>query len=425
MTYLNDLQPGDSLDTLPREVRAAVSDIVRANLGTVIPALALTVVHEGRVRLNAAWGWVGAEGDEPQPARPDTRFDLASVSKLFTTTAFLRLAAARGLDLDAPLADIVPEFAAGPRPLDGGQDPHTRVSLPTPPELAGQTADPRRVTFRHLLTHTSGLAPWRAVFDAAGPPPPPPDQPDPLSRAARWARGLEALCRYPFVGQPDGTTVRYSDLGLLLLGEAVSRLHGTPSDLEAAVRAAVTEPLALDTVTYNPVRGGLARASVAPTEYDALWRGRRVWGEVHDENACGVGGVAGHAGLFAAARDVAALGQAWLDGDARLGIPPGLRHDAVQEHAETDGMRRGLGWMLKAHEGASAGDVLSAQTYGHTGFTGTSLWVDPARALVVACLTNNVYYGRLKPGLYEFRRALHTALAAPRIQLTGYSPARP
>jgi CubicO group peptidase (beta-lactamase class C family) len=69
--------------------------------------------------------------------------------------------------------------------------------------------------------------------------------------------------------------------------------------------------------------------------------------------------------------------------------------------------------------------VLSAQTYGHTGFTGTSLWVDPARALVVACLTNNVYYGRLKPGLYEFRRALHTALAAPRIQLTGYSPARP
>lgn len=393
-------------------MRAAVEAVVSAHLGTVVPALALTVFHEGRPRLDAAWGWLDPETRQ-RPAQPDTLFDLASVSKLFTTTAFLRLAAARGLSLDAPLAEVVPEFAAGgPRPLDGGQDPHTRAALPAPPELAGQTADPRGVTFRHLLTHTSGLAPWRAVFDAAGPPPPPPDQPDPLPRAARWGRALAALCSCPFVGQPDGATVRYSDLGLLLLGEAASRLHGAPGALEAAVRASVTGPLALDSVVYNPLQTGQPRERTAPTEDDTLWRRRRVWGEVHDENACGVGGVAGHAGLFAAARDVAALGQAWLSDDPRLGIPLPLLRAAVRQHAETDGMRRGLGWLLKAREGASVGELFSEQTYGHTGFTGTSLWVDPQRALVVACLTNNVYYGRLKPGLYEFRRALHTAVAA-------------
>ncbi len=393
-------------------MRAAVAAVVSAHLGTVVPALALTVIHNGSVRLDAAWGWLDP-ATRQRPAQPDTLFDLASVTKLFTASAFLGLAGAQQLALDAPLAEVLPAFAAsGPRPLDGGQDPHTRADLPAPPELAGQTVDPRRVTFRHLLTHTSGLAPWRAVFDAAGPPPPPPDQPDPLPRALRWQRGLDAICGYPFVGQPDGATVRYSDLGLLLLGAATSRLYGAPGALDAAIRDRVTGPLALDTVTFNPLQNGQPRAVIAPTEDDTLWRQRRVWGEVHDENACGVGGVAGHAGLFAAARDVAALGQAWLDADPRLGIPLPLLRAATQQQAETDGMRRGLGWMLKAREGASTGDLFSDQTYGHTGFTGTSLWVDPQRALVVACLTNNVYYGRLKPGLYEFRQALHTAVAA-------------
>lgn len=412
MVLLSDLSPAQPVNTLPADARAEVEAIVGAYLGTVVPALALTVVQGGMVRLNAAWGWIDPETRQ-QPTRPDTLFDLASVTKLYTATAFLGLAAAHHLDLDAPLAQVVPEFAAsGPRAIDGGQDPHTRALLPPAPAFAGQTADPQRVTLRRILTHTAGLAPWRDVFNAAGPVPLPPHLPDPHPRTERWARALDAICGYPFVGQPDGATVRYSDLGLLLLGEATSRLHGTPGDLDAAIRDRVTGPLGLHTALFNPLQQGKTYTDTAPTEEDLLWRGRRVWGEVHDENACGVGGVAGHAGLFAAARDVAALGQAWLDDDPRLCIPLPLLRAATQEHAETDGMRRGLGWMLKPHEGASAGDALSARTYGHTGFTGTSLWVDPERALVIACLTNNVYYGRLKPGLYEFRRALHTALAA-------------
>jgi CubicO group peptidase (beta-lactamase class C family) len=384
--------------------------IIHTHLGETFPALALTVIKDGTVRLNAAWGWIDPESRE-YPARPDTLFDLASVSKLFTASAFLSLAGERRVRLDDPLVRVLPEFGeSGPRPLDGGQDPNTKMPLPTPEAVRNQTADPRRVTFYHLLTHSSGLAPWRDVFNAAGPAPVPPDQVDLIPRAERWTRALRALCGYPFVGQPGDRVVRYSDLGLMLLGEAVSRLHGAPGMLDEALRARVFEPLKLDSLTYNPLQHARNRNTIAPTEDDPGWRGRRCWGEVHDENACGVGGVAGHAGLFGTAHDVAAFGQAWLESDPRLNIAPDLLHLAVQEHEETDGMRRGLGWMIKAREDSSAGDLFSADSYGHTGFTGTSLWIDPARALVVACLTNRVYPGREKIGIHAFRRTLHDAI---------------
>jgi len=314
--------------------------------------------------------------------------------------------------LTDPLVKVVPEFGVGGRrPLDGGQDPHSKIQLPTPEAARGQRADPNQVTFWHLLTHTSGLAPWRDVFNAAGAPPSPPDIPDPVSHAERWNRALAALCQYPFVGQPDHV-VRYSDLGLLLLGEAIARLDGKPGQLDAVIQERVLQPLGLESLTYNPVRQGRDHYTIAPTENDPTWRQRRCWGEVHDENACGVGGVAGHAGLFGTAADVARFGQFWLEADPRLGITPELIAESKREHAETDGMRRGLGWMLKAPEGASAGDLFSAASYGHTGFTGTSLWIDPQRKLVVACFTNRVYPGREDvEGIHAFRRAVHDLLA--------------
>src|SRR5690606_3860716 len=115
----------------------------------------------------------------------------------------------------------------------------------------------------------------------------------------------------------------------------------------------------LTTISYNPVRGGLDRNLTVPTEIDEGWRKRRPWGEVHDENAGGLGGVAGHAGLFGAARDVAAFGQAWLQHDPRLRLDDAMIAEATREHAETDGMRRGLGWLLKTRVGAWAGDLFS------------------------------------------------------------------
>jgi CubicO group peptidase (beta-lactamase class C family) len=231
---------------------------------------------------------------------------------------------------------------------------------------------------------------------------------------------LRAIYEYPFVSEPGDGIVRYSDLGLMLLGEAAARLHeesvgalraAPNADLKKTIQARVLSPLKLNTTTFNPMWSGVDRKDIAPTENDP-WRKRRIWGEVHDENACGVGGVAGHAGLFATARDVAALGQAWLENDPILKISRQLMDDAKREHANTDGTRRGLGWMLKAKVDSSAGDFFSMDSYGHTGFTGTSLWVDPERNLVVACLTNRVYPGREKhEGIHEFRRAIHHLIA--------------
>lgn len=439
MPTLNEISPSQPINQLWPAAQAELERIVQARLGDVFPAAALAVVKNGDVLLNATWGWIDPD-KKNHPVKTDTLFDLASVTKLFTTTAFLSLTEEHKLSLDTPLVEVVPEFgASGPRGMDGGQDPHSKVKLPTPEAVRGKQVDPARVTFRHLLTHTSGLAPWRDVFNAAGPAPLPPDGHDPIPRRERWQNGLRAICQYPFVGEPGDGIIRYSDLGLMLLGEAAARLnadserarramplrtphtvgahggaplHNDTPDLKKTILARVTTPLNFETVVFNPMWSGFEKNQTVPTENDPTWRKRRVWGEVHDENACGVGGVAGHAGLFAAARDVAALGQAWLENDFRLAISPELMGDAKREQASYEGTRRGLGWMLKAEVDSSAGDFFSMDSYGHTGFTGTSLWIDPEKRLVVACLTNRVYPGREKhEGIHEFRRAIHAAIS--------------
>lgn len=410
LTDIHDITADQPLCALSPTDRSALEQLINRHLGHTFPALALTVIVGGRVWVNKAWGILDPDGDG-LPVQVDSLFDLASVTKLYVTTTFLTALSQGLVSLDTSLGEVIPTFVeGGPRPVDGGQDPHSKVRLPTPHEMRGQFVDPIAVTLRQILTHTAGLAPWRDVFNEAGPPPPPPDQADALSRQHRWRKALEALCRYPFVGQP-GDTIRYSDLGLMLLGEATSRLHGTPGDLEAAVRARVLAPLSLATTMYNPLQHGFDRLAIVPTEDDPTWRKRRCWGEVHDENACGVGGVAGHAGLFAAAYDVAAFGFAWLSRDPRLGIGPPMIEAALHEQAASDGQRRGLGWALKATADSSAGDRFGPDSFGHMGFTGTSLWIDPERDLIVACLTNRVYPGRQRTGIHQFRRALHDLLA--------------
>ncbi len=382
--------------------------IVASHLGETFPALSLAVLHDGDWLFEASAGWIDPETQQ-FPVTRDTRFDLASVTKLFTESVFLQCISVGKARLDDAIVTVLPEFGAGgPRALDGGQDPHSKVLLATPENVLGQTADPARVTFRHLLTHTSAIAPWRDVFNAAGPAPAPPAETDPIPQPQRWSRGLNAICGYPFVGQP-GDEVRYSDLGLMLLGEAAARLHGVGS-LEDAVRQRAAEPLALHSVTFTPVQRGIEPSQIAPTEEDPTWRKRRCWGEVHDENACGLGGIAGHAGLFATASDIARFGLAWLLRDPALNIDHDLMDEAVREQRH-NGFRFGLGWMLKAYANSSAGDVFSLDSYGHTGFTGTSLFIEPERRLVVACLTNRVYPGRWKEGIFDFRRAVHDFFA--------------
>jgi CubicO group peptidase (beta-lactamase class C family) len=179
--------------------------------------------------------------------------------------------------------------------------------------------------------------------------------------------------------------------------------------LDAAVDALVTAPLGLAHTRFLPL-GGPTPHDVAPTERCA-WRGRRVLAEVHDENAAMLGGVSGHAGLFATAEDVAMFGQLFLGGGRPL-----LSERSVGEmtrlQAEQGDVRRGLGFALWSPDPEASGNPFSRSAYGHTGFTGTSLWVDPERDLVVALLTNDVYHGREGRGIAALRVSLHRAVVA-------------
>lgn len=380
----------------------ALARLLQQHMPETFPALSVCVIHRGETIWRAAFGLI-------EPANPastvtvDTLFDLASVTKLIVETSFLALVEAGAVALESRLVDVIPEFGrVNPRKIAGAQDPHTRAFLPVDAQFRDMTVDPAAVTFKQLLTHTSGLPPWRSVYLLAADAPPAPPIEIKQYEGERWRRGLNAMLDFPFAGT-IGEALRYSDIGIMLLGEAVARLQGAP--LDSALRELVSQPLQLDSFTYNPVLNGITRDSIAPTEWDDHWRHRRAWGEVHDENACGLGGVAGHAGLFASAEDVARFGQAWLTGDSRLAISDDLRHMATSEQASGQ-LRLGLGWMLKAAD-ASAGDLYSANSYGHTGFTGTSLWIDPQRQLVSAVLTNRVYHGRQEAGIHAFRRAIH------------------
>ncbi|MCY3914774.1 MAG: serine hydrolase [Chloroflexi bacterium] len=382
---------------------AAYERLLAHHLPATFPSLSACVIHQGKTVWQDARGWIDP-GDETMPITVGSLFDLASVTKLIVETSFLVLVDAGAIALESRLVDVIPEFGrVTPRMIGSGQDPHTRALLPVEPQYRDSLVDPTGVTFKHLLTHSSGLPPWRSVYLLAGDRPPPPPTHLGQYDEGRWRRGLQAMVDFPFAGN-IGDAVRYTDIGIMLLGEAVARLHGSRLDL--AVNDLVLKPLGLGSFTYNPMLNGVPRERIAPTELDNHWRQRRAWGEVHDENACGLGGIAGHAGLFSTARDVARFGQAWLAGDQRLAISAELRRQATSQQASGQ-FRLGLGWMLKAERDSSAGDLYSANSYGHTGFTGASLWIDPDRELVSAVLTNRVYHGRADEGIHAFRRALH------------------
>ena len=371
----HDLQP--IFNALDRHVPAAA------------PAAQLCVYHRGAPILNVARGVLDpAAGTRPVTAA--TRFDLASVTKLFVVTAFMRLVEQGAVTLDQPVATVLPAFI-GVRPILPYEDPLTPGALVDVAPAGGQV-DAATVTFHHLLTHTSGLPAWRPLFR----------EPD--------AAAAHRLALTTFFSYPPGTRIVYSDIGLILLGMAVEALRGQP--LDAAVRDLVLTPLGLDATAYR--RAAIVDDDTcAPTELCG-WRGRRVVGAVHDENAFYLGGVAGHAGLFSTAPDVARFGQSFLNalhGHAETAL---LRADTVtamvQPHAVAGTVRRGLGFALWSPDPEASGNPFSTHAFGHTGFTGTSLWIDPARDLVVALLTNEVYNGRAARTLVPLRLDVHRAV---------------
>ncbi len=332
--------------------------------GRVFTGAALHVRVNGAVVEERATGVLTPGG---AAVTVETPFDLASITKVFSGSALLALFDRRKLALDDPVVSVMPEFA--------GHDPR-RTS----------------VTFRHLLAHASGL-PAHVNFR------------DEVSGRAVIAR----VCATPLQNAP-GSTVVYSDLGFMLVGAIVERLAGRP--LAEAIDELVIAPLGATDIGFNPP--GPAREHIVCTERDS-WRGRLLQGEVHDENCWSMGGISGHAGLFAPAAAVADLGDAYREVGVGRGGRMLSRHAALlatREAAASDDERRGLAWALRTEQRQSCGTRFGPRSFGHTGYTGTSLWVDPDRALVVALLTNRVYFTREPQPIFELRAAVHDAIVA-------------
>ena len=336
--------------------------VVEQSIGAVCAAAVVHVRSEGHVIGEAAFGVLAPDGE---PVSVDSVFELASISKVYVATALLALHDRRRLALDDRILAVLPEFA--------GRD--TRRA---------------QVTYRHLLTHTSGL-PAHVNFR------------DELGAKAVIAR----VCNTPLTAAP-GAKVVYSDLGFMLAGEAVARIAKMP--LDEAVRELVLDPAGCSDTGYRPPLQDTGR--IVCTEYDA-WRGRLLRGEVHDENCWAMGGIAGHAGLFGTAADTAHLAEMYRLGGA-LGTERTLQRTttraAVREQAVGTDERRGLGWALRSSDRHSSGSRLSHESFGHTGYTGTSVWVDPLRALTVVLFTNRVFLSREPEPIRALRATLHDAV---------------
>jgi beta-N-acetylhexosaminidase len=320
------------------------------------------------------------------PVKPDTIYDLASLTKVIvTTTSTMVLVQQKWLDLDAPVARYLPEFAAAAK---SDPDPSWRA----------------RVTVRMLLLHDAGLPAHRDFY--------------------KDAKGHDALLAKvlaePLVHEP-GKQVEYSDLGFILLGEIIQQLTG--ETLDQFAKKNIFAPLGTHDSFFNPPAS--LRARIAPTENDADFRKRLLRGEVHDENAWALGGISGNAGLFSTARDTAAFAQMILNGGiyahhrlvTRATIQEFTARQTIGDSART------LGWDVPTPPTSSAGHYFSAESFGHTGFTGTSLWIDPERQLFVILLTNRVNPTRANDQIRQVRPEIHDAV----IQALGLlnTPASP
>ncbi|MBE7502057.1 MAG: serine hydrolase [Verrucomicrobiales bacterium] len=300
---------------------------------------------------------------EPEPMTEDTLFDAASLTKVVACTPAVMLLVERGqVRLDAPVSNYLPEFTGGGREL---------------------------VTVRHLLTHTSGL------------------RPD-ISLTPAWS-GLDAalkLCWAENLTAPPGTRVIYSDTGPILLGEIVRRITGRP--LDAFVEAEIYRPLQMHDTGFNPPVA--KRARIAPTEVE---NGQPLRGVVHDPRARRLGGVAGHAGLFTTAADLARFARLLLAGGELDGVrlfQPETVHLMTSVQTPPSLPRRGLGWDIDSPYAGPRGELFPLGSYGHTGWTGTSIWIDPFSRTFVIFLSNRNHPTEAG-NVIALRRALGTLAA--------------
>ena len=347
-------------DESPPEKFAPVEAIVQEAIARgEIPGAVVLVGYEGKVAYKHAFGWRALD-PKREPMTLDTIFDIASLTKVVATTpAIMRMVQLGQVRLNDPVAHYLPEFAANRK-----QD----------------------VTIRQLLTHFSGL---------------PPD----ADLKTPWIgkqQGLQLVMNSE-LDSPPGSQFVYSDVNFIVLGALVERVTGQP--LEQYAQANVFDPLKMEHTRFNPPREWLPK--IAPTQYDE--HEVMLHGVVHDPTARRMGGVAGHAGVFSTADDLARYAQALLDGDKILS-PGVIEKMSTPQQPASSTVLRGLGWDIDSRFASNRGELLPVGSYGHTGFTGTSLWIDPFSKTYIIILTNAVH-PRGKGTAVALRSKIATAVA--------------
>ncbi|WP_082235735.1 serine hydrolase domain-containing protein [Halobacillus massiliensis] len=339
-----------------QEPLRAIDSVIETSISEgALPGAVTLVARKGHIVQNEAYGHSLLYEDDqknqvqnPLHMEKDTIFDVASISKIFTATAAMILYEEGYFQLDDPVAKYIPEFA------QNGKE---------------------NVTIEQLMTHTSGFTAWVPLY-AQG-----------ESREDR----LEYVYAYPLANSP-GSTYTYSDLNMITLGALIEKFSG--QRLDEFVYENITKPLKMKNTMYNPPEK--LKERIAATEYqEAIGRGL-VWGEVHDENAWSLDGVAGHAGVFSTAEDLAKLGHMYLQdgryGGKRILKPATVKLLTENRIPEFPGDEHGLGWELS--QGWYMDALAESSTMGHTGYTGTSMVINQANDTIAILLTNRVHPSR-------------------------------
>lgn len=349
------------------ESLSKIDDVLESAIDEqVMPGAVAFVARRGHIVKEEAYGYAArykddefTEMSEPVPMERDTIFDLASISKIFTTTAAMTLYEEGAFELDDPVAKYIPEFA-----VNGKES----------------------VTIEQLMTHTSGFKPWVPLYTIDG------------TREDR----LQHVFQYPLRSEP-GTEYTYSDLNMITLGALVERLSGMRLDEYVAKK--ITVPLGMNDTMYNPAPA--LKDRIAATEYQPWTDRGLVWGEVHDENAWSLEGVAGHAGVFSTASDLAKFAHMFLM-EGRYGGERILQPETIELLTENripqfPGDDHGLGWELQ--QGWFMDALTESTTLGHTGYTGTSIVISPTNQTIAILLTNRVHPTRNTVSTSPTRRA--------------------
>lgn len=326
------------------------------------PAASTAITHQGKLVALKAFGRFTYENDSAE-VMPESVFDLASVSKVVATTSMAMVLYERGLlDLEAMVVSILPEF---------------------------KSEDSRRmqITLRMLLAHSSGLPAHQKMYLRSD------------SRSGIVEQAMKA-----HLATAPGTRAEYSDIGFIILAAALEQIAN--ESLDMFCQREVFGPLGMSHTTFNPPTR--LRSAIPPTADDQSVRHRIIQGEVQDENASAMGGVAGHAGLFAPSQDVAQFANSMLNGGRSL-VRPDTLAVFTRRQETPEGTSRALGWDTPSSPSQS-GNYFSSHAFGHTGYTGTSLWIDPERQLSVTFLTNRTWPDCKNQLIKKLRPEFHNAV---------------